>query len=143
MTLNEGKCHLLVCGYKHECMFANIGNTRLWEEHSAKLLGIHIDSELNFKFHVKNICKNAGRKISMLSRIAQYLSESKRKILMKTFFESLFSYCPLIWMFCDRTLNAKINRLHERALRIAYNDYISSFEDLLVKDGSVTIHEKN
>ena len=39
--------------------------------------------------------------------------------------------------------NAKINRLHERALRIAYNDYISSFEDLLVKDGSVTIHEKN
>ena len=46
-------------------------------------------------------------------------------------------------MFCDRTLNAKINRLHERALRIAYNDYISSFEDLLVKDGSVTIHEKN
>ena len=62
---------------------------------------------------------------------------------MKTLFESLFSYCPLIWMFCDRTLNAKINRLHERALRIAYNDYISSFEDLLVKDGSVTIHEKN
>ena len=46
-------------------------------------------------------------------------------------------------MFWDRTLNAKINRLHERALRIAYNDYISSFEDLLVKDGSVTTHEKN
>jgi hypothetical protein len=69
----------------------------------------------------------------MLSRIAQYLSESKRKILMKTFFESLFSYCPLIWMFCDRTLNAKINRLHEKALRNAYNDYNSSFEDLIVK----------
>ena len=58
---------------------------------------------------------------------------------MKTFFESSFTYCPLIWMFCDRTLNAKINIiLHERALQIAYNDYISSFEDLLVKDGSVT-----
>ena len=46
-------------------------------------------------------------------------------------------------MFCDRTLNAKINRLHKRALWIAYNYYISSFEDILVKDGSVTIHEKN
>ena len=46
-------------------------------------------------------------------------------------------------VFVILTLNAKINRLHERALRIAYNDYISSFEDLLVKDGSVTIHEKN
>ena len=32
---------------------------------------------------------------------------------------------------------------YTKALRIAYNDYISSFENLLVKDGSVTIHEKN
>ena len=47
--------------------------------------------------------------------------------------KDLFSYYQLIWMFCDRTHNAKINRLHERALQIAYNDYISSFEDLLVK----------
>ena len=45
MTLNESKCHLIVCGYKHECISANIGNTRVWEEHSAKLLGVHIDTE--------------------------------------------------------------------------------------------------
>ena len=86
----------MVQGQLHDFKKANVCLQTLvvWdlgEEHSAKLLGVHIDSELNFKFHVKNICKNAGRKISMLSRIAQYLSESKRKILMKTFFESLFS----------------------------------------------------
>ena len=143
MILNESKCHLLVCGHEHECIFANIGNTRLWEEHQAKLLGIHIDSDLNFKYHVHCLCKSAGRKISIMARIAKYLSVSKRKILMKTFFESLFNYCPLIWMFCGRTLNNKINILHERALRIAYNDYDSSFEALLIKDSSVTIHQKN
>ena len=46
-------------------------------------------------------------------------------------------------MFCSRKLSHKINRLHERALRIAYEDYVSSFEELLVKDGSVTIHQRN
>ena len=46
-------------------------------------------------------------------------------------------------MFCSRKLNNKINRLHERALRIAYADYVSSFEELLIKDGSVTIHQRN
>ena len=143
MTLNEGKCHLLVCGHKHECMFANIGSTRIWEEYSAKLLGIHIDRDLSFQNHVRILCKSAGRKISMMARIAKYLSVSKRKILMKTFFESLFNYCPLIWMFCGRTLNKKINTLHERALRIAYNDYTSSFDALLDKDSSVTIHQRN
>ena len=46
-------------------------------------------------------------------------------------------------MFCSRKLNHRINRLHERALRIAYSDYISSFEELLIKDKSTTIHQKN
>ena len=36
-----------------------------------------------------------------------------------------------------------INRLHERALRIAYNDNVSSFEDLLQRDHSVSIRHKN
>ena len=143
MTLNEGKCHLLVCGHKNECSFANIGNTCLWEEYSAKLLRILIDTDLSFQNHVYNLCKSAGRKISMMARIAKYLSVSERKILLKTFFESLFNYCPLIWMFCGRSLNNKINVLHERALRIAYNDYTSSFETLLDNDFSVTIHQKN
>ena len=46
-------------------------------------------------------------------------------------------------MFCGRTANNKINRLHERALRIAYEDFESTFEELLTKDGSVTIHQRN
>ena len=40
-------------------------------------------------------------------------------------------------------MNNKINRLHERALRIAYKDFCSSFATLLEKDRSGTIHEKN
>ena len=94
MILNESKCHLLVCGHEHECIFANIGNTRLWEEHQAKLLGIHIDSDLNFKYHVHCLCKSAGRKISIMARIAKYLSVSKRKILMKTFLNHYSTTVP-------------------------------------------------
>ena len=57
--------------------------------------------------------------------------------------ESQFVYCPLIWMFCQRSSNTRINHLHERALRIVYNDNESTFEDLLKKDNSVSIHHKN
>ena len=42
----------------------------------------------------------------------------------------------------NRTTNRKINRLHERCLRI-YNDKQSSFKMLLEKDSSVSIHDKN
>ena len=38
---------------------------------------------------------------------------------------------------------AKINRPHERCLRIIYSDKQSSFETLLEEDGSVSVHNRN
>ena len=112
-------------------------------KNSVKLLGLIIDSELTFNSYVQMICKKASQKLTAILRLANIISEKKRKVLLKTFFESQFSYCPLLWMFCSRKLNNKINRLHERALRIAYKDYVSRFEEKLIKAGSVTIHQSN
>ena len=62
---------------------------------------------------------------------------------MKSFIKSQFGYCPLIWTFHSRSVNNKINHLHEPSLRIVYEDNISSFEDLLKRDKSFTIHQRN
>ena len=62
---------------------------------------------------------------------------------MKAFIASEFGYCPLVLMFYSRKLNGRINKLHERALRIVYQDYVSSFNELLEKDKSTTIHGSN
>ena len=51
-------------------------------------------------------------------------------------------YCPLIWMCHNRSLNAQINRIHERALRIIHNGNISSFEQLLILSGFIKIHHR-
>ena len=88
-----------------------------------KFLGIQIVSDLTFDKHVSSICNKVAKKINVLSLLVNYMSLDKRRMVMKAFIESQFSYCPLIWMFHSRTLNNKINRLHERALRIVYSDY--------------------
>ena len=62
---------------------------------------------------------------------------------MNAFVTSQFNYCPLVWMCHSREINYRINNIHYRALRIVYSDNTSSFEDLLRKDGSVTIHQGN
>ena len=46
-------------------------------------------------------------------------------------------------MYYSRTFNNKINRLHEKALRIVYGDYKSKFDELLKKDGSFSLHHRN
>ena len=121
----------------------NIGNRTVNNSQEEKLLGVLIDSNLNFEKHVSNICRKAGNKLFALSRMSAYLGTNKLRLLMRAFVTSQFQYCPLVWMFHSRKMNNKINRLHERALRIACKDYASSFESLLEKDGSVTIHQKN
>ena len=51
-------------------------------------------------------------------------------------FESQFKYCPLMWIFCSRAANNRIDKLHE----LAYDDHETSFSDLLSIDGSFTVH---
>ena len=62
---------------------------------------------------------------------------------MNSFFNSQSNYCPLVWMFHSRSINSKINRLHERVLSIVYNDFKSPYKNLLEKNGTVSIHIKN
>ena len=98
---------------------------------------------MDFNHHVSIIYKKASLKLHVLARVSHFISKEKLRILLKVFVESQFGYCPLIWMFHNRTLNNKINRLHERDLRLVYNNSTSSFADLLSMDNSVSIHHRN
>ena len=114
-------------------MWANVGANKIWEKSKVKLLGVTIDNKLKFDDHVYNICLKSGRKLSVLTILTKVLPSERKRILVKAFVESQFKYCPLTWMFHRRKYNNKINRIHERALMIVYNDYTSSFEELLDK----------
>ena len=56
---------------------------------------------------------------------------------------STFTYCPLIWMYCSKTANNLINKIHKYSLRLKYEMEDANLEDLLIKDSSWTIHENN
>ena len=62
---------------------------------------------------------------------------------MKAFINTQFGDCPLVWMFHSRKLNNRINNIHERALRIVFNDDTSSSQTLLKDDKSIIIHIRN
>ena len=74
--------------------------------------------------------------------MTKFMTFQKKRALYKAFVNSQFKYCPLTWMFHKHKTNYKINRLQERALRLIYNDHISSLKELS-KDGTFTIHDQN
>ena len=75
-------------------------------------------------------------------------------ILMNSFFNAQFNYCPLRRMLHSRRNNniiknlherclRLIKNLHERCLRLIYNDKNLSYERFLTKYDSVSIHHRN
>ena len=108
-----------------------------------KRLWVTINSNFTIEQHINILCRKSSQKLHVLFILTQYLSPNKKRTLFKMLVTSQFNYCPLISMCQSRTLSNRINNIHLRALRIVYQDKQSSFEELLQKDNSVSVHMKN
>ena len=139
---NPSKSHLLLSS-KQNNLYGLINNYEIKNSGNEVLLGITFNNELNFSEHVSNLCTKASNKLHALARISQYMNQNQKRVIMKAFIQSQFGYCPLVWMFCSRTINTRINNIHERSLRIVYNDHESTFSELLMNDKSFTVHHRN
>ena len=68
-----------------------------------------------------------------------YMSLSKKKKLVSSFFNYQYNYCRLIWMLHSCIINNKINCLHERFLCLLSGEKLSSFQKLLQQDKSADL----
>ena len=142
LVANAGKYHLLTCS--NLPVDIRITNTKISDVERVKLLEVNTEGRRNFDYHVNTLLKKANKKYHTLARVCNYMDTKKQRVPIKAFITSQFSYCPLVWMFHSRTLNNRINKIHKRALRLVYkNETFLSFDDLLKRDRSVSIHQKN
>ena len=124
LIANSSKSHFLTSPLERRTR--KIHDSIITSSSSEELLGVLIDSELTFHDHITRLCSKANQKLSALARVSKYLTLPKRRLLMSSYITSQFNYCPLVWMIHNRKLNKKINKVHERALRIVYGDHKTS-----------------
>ena len=139
MKLNHDKYDLLILGPEYESVWAYIGSCKIWESKDQKLLRVNINRNLKLNHYILKQCEKAGRKLSALTKICKFMKLRRRRVLIKSFIESQYTCCPLVWMCYDN----RTNHLHKRAPRTVYNGNVWTFEKLLEKDNSITIHVRN
>ena len=83
MKANPAKYHLLLSG--NDFSKITVGNETISSSKCKKLLGIKIDSHLNFKEHIESLCKKASQKINALSRLASSMNFEQRRLIMNSF----------------------------------------------------------
>ena len=94
MEANKDKSHPAIS--INEKVSIKIDNIEIENALSEKLLGIIIDSKLNFKEHLQGIMKKASQKVNVLFRITSYMNLAKRKLLINLLFISQFNYYPIV-----------------------------------------------
>ena len=119
----------------HTAEYISIDQKNIKTSSSVKLLGVHIDDELNFNLHITKVCRSAANQLHALIRLQMFLNFEEKKTLINSYFYSSFNYCPLVWMFSSAKSLNKVESLQKRALRFLYEDYVSSYEELLQKAG--------
>ena len=143
MVLNAKKCHYICFGTSSENDDFILDGIKLPNSCKEKILGVIIDNELKFDPYIGSMCKKAAQKLGVLNRIFSLLEPDKKRLVFNAVIKSHFNYCPLMWMFSSRKSDNLINRIHERSLRTVYNDTSSTFQELLKRNRSVSIHHKN
>ena len=88
MKMNPEKCHAFILGKEimPENFTIRVGDAHIVPEHEVTLLGVTLDSRLNFNTHIINILKEVSKKANALVRIAKYLNKSQTTLLSNTGF---------------------------------------------------------
>ena len=68
-----------------------------------------------------------------------FLNFEEKKTLINCYFYSNFNYCPLAWMLSSVKSSNKVESLQKRAFCFLYEDYVSSYQELLQKAGKETM----
>ena len=70
--------------------------------------------------------------------MGKHVGESEKEVLIQSFIQANFNYCPLVWFFTSPESLRKIERIQIRALRILFNDYENDTEYLLDRANKTT-----
>ena len=130
LQANPSKFQFIVFDKRNMSRSIQLDDHVLMSEKCVKLLGVNIDSNLNFSNHISIMCKKAGKQLNVLARLSVCLDVEAKILLSQTFILSHFNYCPIVWHFCTREDLRKIEKIQKRALRYIYNDYTASYSDL-------------
>ena len=108
-----------------------VNNEEIKTVENIKLLGVTIDSKLNFTDHISSICKKASQRIGVLMRLRNLIPTKAKLVLFKSAVLPYLTYCHVVWHFCRSSDVRKLERLQERGLRAVYRDKDATYSQLL------------
>lgn len=126
LVLNISKTKSIVFGSKHSLrskpqLSLVLNNVVVEQVHETKLLGVTLDCNLSWSGHTDRLVQKMGRNISVVKRCSTFLSPQLTKQVLQTLVLSHLDYCSVVWSSTMKTNLEKLQRVQNRAARLALN----------------------
>ena len=114
----------------------NVQGNDIESSDSLKLLGVTIDSKMNFNDHINIVSRKASQRVGVIMRLRKLIpTEAKLQLYKTAILPHLtyyhLMYCHLIWHFCKANDTRKLERIQESGLRAVFKDKQSTYQQLL------------
>ena len=129
--------------FQNEELYLTINSEQLQHSACEKLLGIKIDSNLNWKNQIDQVCSKISSKIYLLSKIKKYLNLESRQLFYSGYILPLIDYCCVVWGNCSNEGLNRILKLQKRTARLILDqDPIAPSELLFKQLGWMSIEQR-
>ena len=114
MTANKSKFQSLVVSKQHTNIEKFVVNNefKIKVSDTVTLLGVQMDNRLKFDSHIEKICTKASLQLNCLTRLARYMGSNAKFILITSSILCHFNYYPLVWLFCSKDSQQKLEKLN-------------------------------
>ena len=110
LTVNKGKTEYVIVGYRQRLNNVNndpdlkLGGSRMTTVKETKTLGVTVDDQLKWKFHVNNIVSKVSKGIGMIRRMKAFVPQATLISVYNAIVLPYFDYCSLVWDTCNNYL---------------------------------------
>lgn len=107
-----------------------------------KILGVYIDNNLTWSYHINFLIKKISSYLWLLSKIKEYLTIKNRVKFYKSYIQPHLDFCNVIWGNTSQRNLLRLYRLQKRACRIILNYEIDNMVNSFYKIKVLTIYER-
>ena len=136
INTNKSKCMIITSRQRrkhltHTELTLSVNGQKLECVDNLKILGLIIDENLSWKYHIDNLCKNLSSLTGLIWRIRNYLSYDMKVLFYNSFILSRLDYCICIWGGATKIYLEKLHKIQKRVARIILN---VDFNEMTSKD---------
>lgn len=136
IKINDKKTELLITGFNgRHANFSMIENgINICNSKNVKYLGVYIDSNLNFTYHINHIVTKTKIAISILYKMLsnKYIKTKIKLLLYELCIRPIMLYACSIWCNTSKTNINKLQRIQNKCLNIILRNYRANINFLKI-----------